>query len=58
MIGLQPCDVESAIRHFICACHPDLATGHVINPENEEQAKRLPEISFMAITSANYRKQS
>jgi hypothetical protein len=25
-------DVESAIRQFICTCHPEVAKGYVINP--------------------------
>jgi hypothetical protein len=29
-LELEASDVESAIRHFICACHPELASGYVI----------------------------
>ena len=29
---LSPSDVESAIRAFICACHPEVASGYAVNP--------------------------
>lgn len=45
-VGLTPADVESAIRHFICTCHPELAREHVINPQ-ADQVDRLPTISFL-----------
>jgi len=46
-IGLQPAEVESAIRQFICTCHPKIAYGFVIDP-SPDQVSRLPEISFIA----------
>jgi hypothetical protein len=30
---LAPEDVESAIRQFICTCHPEYAKGWVIDPQ-------------------------
>ena len=32
-IVLTPEDVESAIRQFICTCHPEYANYWVLNPE-------------------------
>jgi hypothetical protein len=34
-IKVSSSDVESAVRQFICSCHPELATGWVINPKTE-----------------------
>lgn len=31
-IQLTAEDVESAIRAFICACHPELKAGFIVNP--------------------------
>ena len=31
-ISLIESDVESAIREYICACHPEFRTGYIINP--------------------------
>ena len=32
LIQLNAADIESAVRHFICECHPEFARGHVVNP--------------------------
>jgi hypothetical protein len=45
-VGLTPQDVESAIRHYICTCHPQFNRGHVINVKPGE-AERLPTVSFL-----------
>lgn len=35
---LSPSDIESAIRSFICTCHPDLSSGWIVDPQtNAEQ---------------------
>ncbi len=36
---LNDSDIESAIRQFICSCHPDMATGYVVNPTGDERIK-------------------
>ncbi len=37
-IQLTSEDVESAIRQFIVVCHPEFATGFVVNPVQKPQA--------------------
>lgn len=32
-IVLYPQDVESAIRQFICTCHPEYAKDWILNPK-------------------------
>jgi hypothetical protein len=32
-ISVTASDVESAIRQFICTCHPELAIGWTIDPQ-------------------------
>jgi hypothetical protein len=29
---LYPEDVESAVRQFICTCHPEFSQGWILNP--------------------------
>lgn len=33
IIRLMPEDVESAIRQFICTCHPEYAKDWILNPK-------------------------
>lgn len=47
IISLSSDDVESAIRHFICECHPEFATGHVIDP-SPGQKFLLHDVQFEA----------
>ena len=30
LFQLDDNDVESAVRQFVCSCHPDVATGHTV----------------------------
>jgi len=32
-VVLTPSDVESAVRQFICTCHPEFATNWILNPK-------------------------
>lgn len=32
-VVLTPEDVESAVRQFICICHPEYATNWILNPK-------------------------
>ena len=48
IIHLKPADVESAIRQFIVACHPELGAGHVVDPVIGQNVW-LPYIKFEAI---------
>jgi hypothetical protein len=54
-VGMFPEDVESAIRHFICTCHPELATGFLINPWDKEAESKLLQVAFRATASKNRR---
>lgn len=33
---LNASDAESAIRQFICICHPEYSAGYVINPSHDD----------------------
>lgn len=49
IIAMDTNDIESACRQFICACHPELATGFVIYPANQGMdARCVPDI-FKAV---------
>lgn len=39
IIQLTASDVESAIRQFICNCHPQFAKGFVVNPLFDKDIK-------------------
>lgn len=32
-ISITESDIESAVRQFICTCHPKFKQGYVINPK-------------------------
>lgn len=40
-IELTKEDIESAVRAFICSCHPEMAVGFVINPAKTEISKDI-----------------
>jgi len=43
-------DIESAVRMFICACHPETVAGFVINPQPNLRRIEVP-TDYIAFTS-------
>lgn len=53
LIQMDAGDVESAIRHFICACHPKFSAGFVVNPVAGHEIF-LQHVAFEAVRSAKH----
>lgn len=41
IIQLSDADIESAIRQFICTCHPQFAKDFVVNPLHDRDIKAV-----------------
>lgn len=52
---LDKSDVESAIRQFICSCHPERTEGCVVNPaEPGAESFETVAVSFHAVPARTH----